>query len=177
MPSAVGSGCRQMRVATGGRSSGTASSPTRVSPSAVCSSMSVRRAGSTVLARISGILVLSVARAATGPLDVGHAIQPMFPAGAMPVAPVLRATTLGRPRDDVPDPRRDLLITSGAAVGLRGTGGGPYDPVAVGPFFDPLRTAERTTPGFPWHVACAAILSRTHADQGKGCAGHARQRK
>lgn len=94
----------------------------------------------------------------------------------MPVAPVLRATALGRPRDDVPDPRWDLLVASGAAVGLGGPGCGPYDPLAVGPFLGPLGTAERALPGFPWHVACAAILSRTHAAQGKGCVGHARQR-
>src|SRR3954469_546331 len=149
MPSAVGSGCRQMRVATGGRSSGTASSPTRVRPSAVCSSMSVRRAGNTVLARISAILVLSVARATAGPLDLRHAVQPVVPARPVPVAPVLRAAALGRPRDDVADAGRDLLVASGAAVRLRRAGRGPYDPVAVRPFLDPLRTTERALPGFP----------------------------
>ena len=54
-PPCVGSGCRHTSVATGGRSSGSASSPTSSSPSAVCSTTSRRRAGSTVLARISGI--------------------------------------------------------------------------------------------------------------------------
>ena len=42
MPPWVGNGCRQMSVATGARSAGTASSPTSRSPSPVCSSMSVR---------------------------------------------------------------------------------------------------------------------------------------
>ena len=45
IPPWVGSGCRQTRVATGSRSAGSASSPTSRRPSAVCSSMSSRRAG------------------------------------------------------------------------------------------------------------------------------------
>jgi hypothetical protein len=52
IPPWVGSGCRQTRVATGSPDSGRASSPTSVSPSAVCSSISSRRAGRTLLARI-----------------------------------------------------------------------------------------------------------------------------
>src|SRR3954449_13055962 len=51
-PPCVGSGCRVTRVATGGRPTGRASSPTRRSPSAVCSSKGRRSAGSTVAARI-----------------------------------------------------------------------------------------------------------------------------
>ena len=56
MPPWVGSGCRQMSVATGSRSAGRASSPTRSSPSAVCRVTGSRRAGKTVLALISLIV-------------------------------------------------------------------------------------------------------------------------
>src|SRR5680860_322704 len=53
MPPWVGNGCRQTRVATGSRSSGSASSPTRSRPSAVCRVSGSRLAGSTELARIA----------------------------------------------------------------------------------------------------------------------------
>lgn len=62
-PPAVGSGCKVTSVATGSRSSGRASSPTRVSPSAVCSSMSSRRAGRIVPDRISWTLTRGPSRA------------------------------------------------------------------------------------------------------------------
>src|SRR6478672_7035580 len=55
MPPWVGSGCRQMRVATGSRSSGTASSATRSRPSAVLSVIGSRRAGRTEFARIFSV--------------------------------------------------------------------------------------------------------------------------
>ncbi len=55
IPPCVGSGCRQTSVATGSLFSGSASSPTRVRPSAVLSCNGSRRAGSTELARIAGI--------------------------------------------------------------------------------------------------------------------------
>src|SRR6266540_3528958 len=61
MPPWVGNGCRQTSVATGWPATGSASSPTSVRPSAVCSSMSVRLAG-------DGQIFLSAA-VNNGPLD------------------------------------------------------------------------------------------------------------
>ncbi len=61
IPPWVGSGCRQTRVATGGRSAGRASSPTSRRPSAVCSSMSSRRPGRIDDARIA-VLTAQVCR-------------------------------------------------------------------------------------------------------------------
>lgn len=61
IPPWVGSGCRQTRVPAGSRSSGRASSPTSVRPSAVCSSMSSRRPGRIDDARI-GVLTVPVSR-------------------------------------------------------------------------------------------------------------------
>ncbi len=55
IPPCVGSGCRQTSVATGSRSAGSAISPTRESPSAVCSVIASRRAGSTEFARIGAM--------------------------------------------------------------------------------------------------------------------------
>jgi hypothetical protein len=52
-PPWVGSGWSVTRVAMGGRSSGSASSPTSVTSSAVCRVIGWRRAGSSELARIS----------------------------------------------------------------------------------------------------------------------------
>ena len=52
MPPCVGSGCRQIIVATGGASCGIAISPTSSNPSAVVKVSGSRRAGSTELARI-----------------------------------------------------------------------------------------------------------------------------
>src|SRR6478672_7744356 len=52
MPPWVGSGCRQISVATGSPSSGRASSATSLNPSAVSRVTGSRRAGSTELARI-----------------------------------------------------------------------------------------------------------------------------
>src|SRR5215472_13738165 len=61
IPPAVGSGCRPIRVAAGARPSGSASSPTRLRPSAVRSVSGFRTAGRTVDARISLMLPLPLA--------------------------------------------------------------------------------------------------------------------
>ena len=53
IPPCVGKGCTMTIVATGAASSGRASSPTRVKPSAVRSRTCSRRAGKTLFARIS----------------------------------------------------------------------------------------------------------------------------
>ena len=60
MPPCVGSGWTHTRVARGSCSSGTASSATRWSPSAVSRVSGVRRAGSTLLARIGWLVTPSI---------------------------------------------------------------------------------------------------------------------
>src|SRR6266540_4337643 len=119
IPPCVGSGCRHTSVATGGPSSGNASSPTSVRPSAVCSSMSVHRAGRMELALIVCIGSTVSGRAA-GALNVGVASVTCAPAAGVPVAPVTEVAPLvGRPGHDVRDPRPNLLVAAGAAVCLR----------------------------------------------------------
>src|SRR4051812_7474341 len=86
----------------------------------------------------------------------------------MPVPPVVEPTALGGPGHEVPDARRDLLVAPGTAVRLGPARHRPYDPVAVGPFLDPLRTAVRARPGLPDGVAATAVLARTHGVQGTG---------
>src|SRR5215472_17636668 len=123
-----------MRVATGSRPAGRASSPTSDSPSAVCRVTGSRRAGRTVLARISLIPWSPSSPAARVPL------QPPLPAGIVPVTAVLQAAGVGRPGDQVGGARRDLLVAARAAVGLRAGGPGhrPDHPVPVGRRFGPL---------------------------------------
>src|SRR6185437_7820638 len=129
MPPAVGSGCRQIKVATGGRSSGWASSPTRSRPSAVRSTMSSRRAGSTVLALMSWLFMYS------SPVTRWPA-RPALPACIVPVPALQRSRRLGGPDHHVRGSGPDLLIAAGAAVLLGGgrAGHGPDHPVAVRPF-------------------------------------------
>ena len=71
MPPWVGSGWRQISVATGSRSSGSASSPTSRRPSAVSSVIGSRRAGRTELPRIFAM-----------PLILPHAVEPPTAAAA-----------------------------------------------------------------------------------------------
>ncbi len=66
MPPCVGSGCRQTIVATGARSTGRASSPTRRRPSDVVRVSGSRRAGSTLFATISGTRFLSRSGSGSG---------------------------------------------------------------------------------------------------------------
>src|SRR5207244_8247151 len=113
MPPCVGSGCRQTSVATGSRSNGRASSPTRRSPSAVCSSMSSRCAGRIELARI-GFTGSTVAGGAAGPLDDRGAPVARPPAAGVPVPSVGQVAALvGRPGDQVLDARADLVVAAG----------------------------------------------------------------
>src|SRR5690606_36572867 len=146
MPPWVGSGWRQISVATGGRLSGTASSPTSVSPSAVCSSMSVRRAGRTVDALIS-IPVQPLAlftRLGTPPARAGHAarrsvppaqrapVDPVAPAGGVPVPPLLGAARPVRPAHHVRHAGPDLLLAAGAPVHpVGGPGHMAHDPLPI----------------------------------------------
>src|ERR1700722_12901623 len=130
MPPPVGSGCRQMSVATGGRSSGVASSPTRVRPSAVRRVIGSRPAGRMVLARISVMgSSAKVRRPRAG------APRAALPARIVPVPPPLGPVGMLRPDHDMRDAGPDLLVAARAPVGL-GRGCARYrahHPVAVGP--------------------------------------------
>src|SRR6478609_8910684 len=146
-PPCVGRGCSVTRVATGSRSAGSASSPTSVRPSAVCSSTSSRRAGRTLSDRMG---VGSVeARAGSGAVSGAVLIVPSLvrlpgptaaarlPARRVPVATVVERR-LGPeegvllPRHDVPRARRDLLRAARAEVRLRAAPHGADLPLAVG---------------------------------------------
>src|SRR6185437_1873287 len=144
IPPAVGSGCRQTSVATGGRVCGTASSPTSARPSAVRSVIGSRRAASTVLAVISGGL------GGSSPLDDAvmgsSAVKPRparaaLPARIVPVPATFGAVGLLGPHHHVRDAGLDLLVAAGTAVHLGGRDAGHLadDPVAVGPRLDPRR--------------------------------------
>src|SRR6476659_7490872 len=135
-PPWVGSGCSVTSVATGSRSTGTASSPTRLRPSAVCSVTGVRRAGSTVTARISsgppyvdrwcsviGLMPRSVpgaldlrAAPAAGPPARGVPVPPLREPGLLVVVAVVPAERRG-PGDDVRGGGPDLLVAARAPVG------------------------------------------------------------
>src|SRR5260370_15422170 len=155
MPPWVGSGWRQISVATGSASAGRASSPTSRSPSAVGRVTGVRLAGSTVAARIS-LMGLSFSSSAEA------AAQPVLPARAVPVPALADADVdpLGGPGHHVRPARRALLGAARAAVGLRGARAGllPHHPVPLGPGFDALgpRHRRRRT------RALAADPARTH---------------
>src|SRR5580692_9577894 len=129
MPPAVGSGCRQISVATGGLVSGRASSPTRFSPSPVRRVTFSRRAGSIVAAEIS-VISSSPVGLQSGPWPP----RPALPACLMPVPALLRAWRLGRPDNDVRDTGRQFLVTAGTAVNLRRGRAGhlAHHPVSVG---------------------------------------------
>src|SRR5690349_24996480 len=130
MPPAVGSGCRQISVAAGGRLSGSASSPTSVSPSAVRSVIGSRRAGRTVLAVISFMRSSAAgSRPGTGPSRTA------LPARIVPVPTIFRPIGLLRPHHDVRGARPDLLVTARTPVhlGRRGAGHLAHHPVPVRP--------------------------------------------
>src|SRR5450631_218756 len=139
----MGSGCNVTKVATGSLSSGRASSPTRARPSAVCSAMSRRRAGRTVLARILcwPVLFISSTPSSSGPLRCAPATS--GPAGSVPMPAVVQAAhAFGRPGHDMRYARRQLLLAARTPVGLGRTGAtDPADEpfaVAVGlTAFDP----------------------------------------
>src|SRR4051812_14866038 len=148
-PPWVGSGCRVTRVATGSRSTGTASSPTSRSPSAVVSSIGVRVAGSTVPARISSgppyvdrwwSVTASVPRGVARPLRLGATPAASVPAGGVPVPSVtqpgvgvLVVAEGRRPRDAVRRRGPDPVVAARAPVGAgRGrTGDLPHHPLVV----------------------------------------------
>ncbi|GAA3433849.1 hypothetical protein [Kutzneria kofuensis] len=91
MPPCVGSGCRQISVALGAFS-GSASSPTSRSPSAVVNVTGSRRAGSIVLARISVLITENRARSTPGRRhDAGMTSTTPWPAELEPV----RASSAG----------------------------------------------------------------------------------
>src|SRR5665647_899880 len=132
-PPWVGNGCRVTKVATGSRSSGKASSPTRLRPSAVRSSMSRRRAGRTVLARILCAPTLIEATQSSPPHHRKHGLivgtssrgssgcapATRDPAGCVPMPAVLQAThTISRPGNDMRYAGCHLLLTARAPEGL-----------------------------------------------------------
>jgi len=146
-PPCVGSGWKVSRLAAGSAVSGSASSPTRVRPSAVCSSTSSRCAGRTVSERIwwdvwpeavSG--VASVVIAPIVPLafvERSTQVGAPLPAARVPVPPAVQpglgaAEHVRLPRDDVRRSRRDLLPTGRADVGLVGRSDPLHHPLAVG---------------------------------------------
>src|SRR5580704_242443 len=138
MPPPVGSGCRQISVATGARCSGTASSPTRFSPSAVRIVTGSLMAGRTVLARISVI-----DPSPPCPCAGARAAWPPLPARIVPVPPFVRARGLRGPHHHVRGAGPDFLTAAGAPVGLGGRGAGhlAHHPRPVRPLLR-LRRAE-----------------------------------
>ena len=114
------------------RSSGSASSPTSVSPSAVCSSMSSRRAGSSHPA----------SRSSTGPLLDLPAVRVPVPPGGEVVG--LTHEPVGAPGHDVRGDRGNLDSAAGAGVVLHRGGGGQrlHGPQAV-PFGFGVRMTEQ----------------------------------
>src|SRR3984957_16795219 len=158
MPPCVGSGCRQISVAAGSRSSGSASSPTRFSPSSVGKVIDVRLAGRTVAALISCAMFPSLVDC-----SAATALHAPLPAHGMPVPPVGDAG-VRRPDHDVRGAGVDLLIAAGAAVGLarRRAWHPAHHPVAIRPFLDPLRAEGRC-----WRAGLRPpALTRGHRHQG-----------
>src|ERR1019366_920609 len=149
MPPAVGSGCRQTSVAAGARPLGSASWPTRFRPSAVCSVIGSRPAGSTVLAVI---LLMPASPVCRRPGTA--AAWPPLPARIVPVPALGRTRGLFRPDHHVRRSRDDLLVTARAAVRLGGRGAGnPADhPDAVRPLLLLRRPqpGRRLGPVAPW---------------------------
>src|ERR1019366_7346434 len=161
MPPAVGSGCRQTSVATGGRLCGSASSPTRFRPSAVRSVTGLRRAGRTVPAVIGTMISSSVGPGArTGPAGTA------LPARIVPVPPLGRTGGLRGPDHHVRRARHDLLITAGTAVHLRrGRARNLADyPVTVRPCLSPRRPEPddlfRTGASSPRAAPAAGLSAR-----------------
>src|ERR1035437_1206666 len=137
IPPCVGSGCRQISVAAGGRPAGRASSPIRLTPSAVRSVMGCRPAGSTVPALISLMSSASPAGSAAGR---GPA-RPALPARSVPVPALVGAGAVGGPDHHVRYAGPDLLVAARTAVRLSRGGAGhlAHRPVAVRPRLGPLR--------------------------------------
>src|SRR5450755_715974 len=134
IPPAVGSGCRQTSVAAGSRAGGSASSPTRLRPSAVVKVIGVRLAGRTVAALIScGMDPLGLLDWSTG-----AALPAPPPAHRMPV-PSRFDARIRRPDHDVRGTRVDLLVTAGAAVRLarRRAWHRAHHPIPVRPLLHP----------------------------------------
>ena len=132
-----------MSVATGGRLTGCASSPTSCRPSEVTSVMCSRRAGSTVLAVISVIGSSPVRLQARA-----GAARSSLPACVVPVPSLVRAGSVGGPDHDVRRAGPEFLIAAGATVGLGR--GGPWHlahhPVAVRPLLRLRRAKPRCSP-------------------------------
>src|SRR5665648_280428 len=176
-PPWVGNGCRVTKVATGSRSSGKASSPTRRRPSAVCSSMSRRRAGRTVLAWIlCAPTTLIEATQSSSPHHRKHGLivgassggssgctpTTSDPAGRVPMPTVHQAThPISRPGNDMRYAGRHFLLTARAPEGP--VRAGPADPtdepltVAVGlPARDPSYGTVQIELGALWTSAMSS---------------------
>src|ERR1700735_3904056 len=177
MPPAVGSGCRQISVATAGRLSGSASSPARSSPSAVRSVIGSRLAGSTVFAVI---WIMNASPVGTRPR--ARATRTALPARIVPVPALCRAGGLGRPYHDMRDARHDLLVAARAPVKLGGRRAGHLatHPVAARPPLrlwrpEPARRLLRAPGGARRHPPGPARPARDLGRQGArptGAHGH-----
>src|SRR5690606_34667070 len=68
------------------------------------------------------------------------AVQPLTPAGGVPVAALLLTAPPVGPAHDVRQPRADLLVASWTTVGALGvgTGEGAHPPFTVRPLLDPV---------------------------------------
>ena len=134
MPPCVGSGCRQISVATGSASAGSASSPTSRSPSRVCRVTGVRRAGSTVAGLISLMRLPSSSAGLRRSRFVQHGwCQCLRSSGPTLIPSAGQATTCGVPGViswSHPGHRYALAVP---APGYR-----PDHPVPVGPGFRAL---------------------------------------
>src|SRR6516162_2420558 len=144
IPPWVGSGCRQINVATGSESAGSASSPTRRGPSEVRRVTGVRLAGSTV----AGLISLTGGLASwCPPCPARSAVHPVLPAGPVPVPALVQADVdpVGGPGHQVRRAGRDLLVAPGTTVRFRGPRARhlPDHPVPVGPRFDTLGPGAR----------------------------------
>ena len=80
----------------------------------------------------------------SSPDDPRRTVVPRPPARGVPMPPIGQiAPAIGRPRHDVRDARRYLLVTSRTAVGLRGrvAGNRSHQPLSVARRVHPLHTA------------------------------------
>ena len=142
MPPCVGSGCRQISVATAARASRQRELADQGQPvGGTQRDILAVGAGSTVLAVISVI--------GSSPVRLQARARPAratLPARIVPVPPLVRPRGLGRPDHDVRGARPDLLVAAGAPVGLgRPRRRGPAGPPSHRPA-SPASAAARAGP-------------------------------
>ena len=143
MPPWVGSGCRQISVATGSASAGRASSPDQPQPVGGVQgdrgALGRQHGGRPRMSRL--ICPCPYLPPGAGPRRSRFCQHAPVPVPALIEAGV---DPVGGPGDHVRRARRDLLVTARAAVGLRRARAGllPHHPVPVGP-----RLSTRSGPG------------------------------